>query len=190
MTPFLLIHGETALITKSRSVRLLKFIKVFGYSSANSFIRAWYAPKRCLRSSETHVLTQHDLVLFFFWFPVTVAKMAPEAAMMIVRFLDIIKLCFVLLASPNRSQSHLDNLRDRPSMCTRRRFWPMESYTSMVWPMSQTYGQNISCIPGFTWKLQVWRWSDVCSRDVYCGFLGNLLLSCSTSSLQLCALCG
>ena len=49
---------------------------------------AWYAPKRCLRSSETHVLTQHDLLLFFFLFTVTVTKMALEAAMMIVR-LDV-----------------------------------------------------------------------------------------------------
>ena len=51
-------------------------------------------------------------------------------------------ICFVLLASPIRCQIHHEDTWDRPSVCTRHRFDPW------VRPMSQTYGQNLSCIPG------------------------------------------
>ena len=98
MASSLLINGEacpTAYITKSGSIRLIKLIKLFGYSSSNSFITAWYAPRRCLRSSDTRVLTQQDLLLVFFLYFITVAKMVLEAAMMIVRFCFLDIICFV-----------------------------------------------------------------------------------------------
>ena len=75
-----------------------------------------------------------------------------EAAMMIVRFCFLDIICFVLLASPNRCQGHLENLWDRPSVCTRCMCWPLR-----LTYMSQTYRQNLSCIPGFIRPYFVWR---------------------------------
>ena len=75
---------------------LIQFFKPFRSSSSNSLIRAWYAPQHHLRSSDTHVLTQQDILLFVFIFFIPVAKMMLEAVMMRVRFciLDMFLLCF------------------------------------------------------------------------------------------------
>ena len=132
-----------------------------------------YAPKRCLRSSKTHVLTQQDILLFFFLFFTTVAEndagSSDDDGSFVFCFLYII--CFVLLASPNRCQCHLENRWDRPTVCTRRRFDPW------VWPMSQNYGQNLSCILSAFLQCQQCRLRNGADRELcslYCMCRRNL----------------
>ena len=68
--------------------------------------------------------------------------MVLEAAMMIVRFCFLDIVCFVLLASPNRCQDHLESLWDRPSVCTWRMCWTMGlTYASTLWAKPIVYSR-------------------------------------------------